>query len=130
MAFGRYCVKCFKQIPNVSEALRADEYAYNAYPFCKTVIENREYFNEAFQVNSVSQSVIHFCQPYPYIYFKSIYDTELPANIHQSVSLYLFQIEISSYHIPDMGTSDNIFELDESELKIRFDLKIVDIIKT
>ena len=64
-------------IPNnfiVSDALRADEYAWNAYPYFKTIANNQPFFKDK------------------------------------------FEIVVSSMHLNDAGTTNNVFELNERQL--------------
>ncbi|XP_026810845.1 phosphatidylinositol transfer protein alpha isoform isoform X1 [Rhopalosiphum maidis] len=91
-------------------ALEVHEEAWNAYPYCRTVITNPNYMKEKFMITIES---FHYAD-------------RGTQNNNPNYMKENFSIVIESYHIADRGTQENVHELSPEKLKQR-EVQIIDI---
>ena len=82
-----------RRVSQVDNALQVHEEAWNAYPYCKTVLSNPGYMKVTLSLSSRSFSNVTFQDN--------------------------FYIIIETYHLGDRGDKENVHELEEKKLKKR-----------
>ena len=82
-----------RRVSQVDNVLQVHEEAWNAYPYCKTVLSNPGYMKVTLSSSSRSFSNVTFQDN--------------------------FYIIIETYHLGDRGDKENVHELEEKKLKKR-----------